>query len=153
MMEKQTGRKIKELQIGNVERYKNQFQQFGQNNGIGTHFTNRIHELAKEINHSLLEKARCLLYNVQFDKSFCVEVIGYASHLINGLSSTVIEGKTLLDIWLGGATQDYGLLRVFESPTYFCVKDGKVNLRAKKFVLLGVNRNMKGYNFGTPKKR
>jgi len=25
MMEKQTGRKIKELQIGNVERYKNQF--------------------------------------------------------------------------------------------------------------------------------
>jgi len=25
MMEKQTGRKIKELQIGNVEKYKNQF--------------------------------------------------------------------------------------------------------------------------------
>jgi len=38
-MEKQTGRKIKELQIGNVERYKNQFLQFGQNTGIGTHFT------------------------------------------------------------------------------------------------------------------
>ena len=35
MMEKQIGRKIKELQIDNVERYKNQFLQFGQNNGIG----------------------------------------------------------------------------------------------------------------------
>jgi len=67
MMEKQTGRKIKELQIGNVERYKNQFLQFGQNNGIGTHFTDGIHGLAKEINCSLLEKARYLLSNAQLD--------------------------------------------------------------------------------------
>jgi len=56
MMEKQTTKKIKELQIGDVERYKNQFLQFGQNTGIDTHFTDRIHELVKEINHSLLEK-------------------------------------------------------------------------------------------------
>ena len=61
MMEKQTDRKIKELQIGNVERYKNQFLQFRQNTGIGTHFTDGIHGLAKEINCSLLKKARCLL--------------------------------------------------------------------------------------------
>ena len=57
MMEKQTDRKIKELKISNVERYKNQFLRFGQNTGIGTHFTDRIHGLAKEINRSLLEKA------------------------------------------------------------------------------------------------
>ena len=62
-MEKQTGRKIKELQIDNVEKYKNQFLQFGQNNGIGTHFTNGIYGLAKKINRFLLEKARCLLSN------------------------------------------------------------------------------------------
>jgi len=61
MMEKQTGRKFKELQINNVERYRNQFLQFGQNTGIGTHFTGRLHGLAKEIKCSLLEKARCLL--------------------------------------------------------------------------------------------
>jgi len=36
MMVKQTGRKIKEPQIGNVEKYKNQFLKFGQNTGIGT---------------------------------------------------------------------------------------------------------------------
>ena len=38
MIEKQTGRKIKELQIGNVERYKNQFLRFDQNTDIDTHF-------------------------------------------------------------------------------------------------------------------
>ena len=47
MMEKQTGRKIKELQIGNLERYKNQFLRFRQNTSIGTHFTDGIHGLVK----------------------------------------------------------------------------------------------------------
>jgi len=46
----------------------------------------------------------------------------YASHLINGLSSTVIEDKTLLEVWSEKASQDHGLLRVFESPTYFSAK-------------------------------
>jgi len=62
-MEKQTYMKIKELQIDNVEKYKNQFLQFGQNTGIGTHFTNGIYGLAKKINRCLLEKVRYLLSN------------------------------------------------------------------------------------------
>jgi len=66
----------------------------------------------------------------------------FASHLINGL--TAIGGKTPLKIWSGKATQDLGLLWEFGSPTYFSAKDGKVNPRTKKFVFLGVNRNMKG---------
>ena len=64
-MEKQTGRKTKELQIGNVEKYKNQFLRLGQNTGIDTHFIDGIHGLAKEINRSLLEKVRCLLSNAR----------------------------------------------------------------------------------------
>ena len=51
MMGKQTGRKIKKPQIDNVERYKNQFLRFDQNTGIGTHFTDEIHGLAKEIKY------------------------------------------------------------------------------------------------------
>jgi len=55
----------------------------------------------------------------------------YASHLINGLSSTTIEGKTSLEIWSEKAAQDYDLLREFENPIYFNTKDGKVNPQAK----------------------
>ena len=64
---------------------------------------------------------------------------------MNRLSLTAIEGKNLLDIRLGGATQDSGLLRVFGCPTYFSAKDGKLNPRAKKFMFLGIKRNIKGY--------
>ena len=105
MMEKQTGRKIKELQIDNVERYKNQFLQFVQSTGMGSHFTDGIHMLVKEINRFLLEKAQCLLSNARLDKSFWAEAIVYASHLINGLSSTAIGGKTPLEVWSGGNNQ------------------------------------------------
>ena len=52
-----------------LERDMNQFLRFGQNTGIGTYFTEGIHELAKEINCSLLEKVRYLLSNARLDKS------------------------------------------------------------------------------------
>ena len=77
IMEKQTGMKIKEVQIGNVEKDMNHFLRFGQNTGIGTHFTEGIHGLAKEINRSLLEKVRLLLSNTRLDKSFWAEAIVY----------------------------------------------------------------------------
>jgi len=142
-MEKQRGRKIKELQIGNVERYMNQFLRFGQNNGIGTHFIEGIHGLDEKVKRSLLEKVRLLLSNARLDKSFWAEAIVYANHLING--STAIGGKAPIEVWSGKAAQDHGLLREFESLTCFSAKDGMVNLRAKKIVFLGVKRNMKDY--------
>ena len=72
---------------------------------------------------------------------------------MNSLSSTVMGGKTLLDIWSGGAAQEYILLRVFESPAYFSVKDGKINLQVKKFVLLSIKRDMKGYKLWDPENK
>ena len=87
----------------------------------------------------------CLLSNARLDKSFWAEAIVYASHLINGLSSTAIGGKAPLEVWSGKATQEYDLLRVFESLTYFSAKDRKVNHQSEKFMFLGVKRNMKDY--------
>ena len=65
---------------------------------------------------------------MQLDKSFWAETLVYASHLMNRLSSTAIRRKTLLDIWLGGAAQDYSLLRVFGCLAYFGVIDDNLNL-------------------------
>jgi len=35
----------------------------------------------------------------------------------------------------------------------FSIKDGKVNLRAKKFVFLSVKKNMKGYKLRDPENK
>ena len=50
-----------------------------------------------------------------------------------------------MDIWSGGAAQDYNLLQVFGYQAYFNVKDDKLNPLVKKFVFLGVKRNLKEY--------
>ena len=107
--------------------------------------------MVKKVNRSLLEKVQWLLFNARLDKSFWAGVIMYASHLING--STAIGGKTPLEIWSEKAAQDYGLLREFESSTYFSAKNGKVNPRAKRFMFLGVKRNMTGYRLWDPKNK
>jgi len=107
--------------------------------------------LAKEANHSLLEKVQWLLSNARLDKSFWAEAIVYASHLKNG--STMIGGKTPLEYWSEKAAQDHSLLREFRSSTNFSAKNGKVNPRAKKFVFLGVKKNMKGYRLWDPKNK
>ena len=54
--------------------------------------------VAKEMNHFLLKKVLYLLSNAQLDKSFWAEALKYASYLMNKLLSTVIGGKTPLDI-------------------------------------------------------
>jgi len=77
----------------------------------------------------------------------------YANHLMNCLSSTVIGGKTPLNIWSGGAAQDYSLLWVFGSSAYVSAKGGKVNLRAKEFMFLGVKKNMKSCKLWDPEKK
>ena len=102
--------KIKVPQFDHVGEYKDRYLRFGRKNDIGIHFTVGTHGVAKEMNHFLLEKARYLLSNAQLDKIFWAKAMVYACHLMNKLSSTVIDGKTLLDIWSGGDAQDYDLL-------------------------------------------
>ena len=53
----------------------------------------------------------------------------------------------------GKAAEVYAFLREFRSPAYFSAKDDKVSPRAKKFVFLGVKRNMKGYRLWNPENK
>jgi len=86
------------LRYDHVEEYKDSFLQFGLNNGIETHFTDRKDGVAREVNHALLENVRYLLSNASLDKSFWAETIEYTSHLLNRLPMTVIGDKTPLEI-------------------------------------------------------
>ena len=66
------------------------------------HFTDRKtlqqDEVAERMNRTLLEKFRCLLSNAGLAKSFWAEALTYASHLINRLPSSAIEGKPLMEV-------------------------------------------------------
>ena len=72
-----------------------------------------------------------MLSNVRIPKNFWAEVLAYACYLINRLPSFAIGGKTPLEVWSGKVAQDYDSLRVFGCPTYYQVKEDKLNPRAK----------------------
>ena len=82
------------------------------------HFTIQKDGIAKKMNHVLPEKIRYLLSNASLDKLFWAAALVCVVHLMNRLSSIVIGGKTSLDIWSGGAAQDYSLLWVFGCPQW-----------------------------------
>ena len=56
-----------------------------------------------------------------------------------------------MKICLGEATQDYDSLKVFEYPTYYHLKEDKLDPRAKKGVVFVFKRGVKGYKIWDPK--
>jgi len=98
------------------------------------------------MHHSLLEKVQSLLSTAGLDKSVWVEALIYCSHLMNWLPLTAIRGKTLLEIWSGGAARDHGSLRVFGCPA-------TVDSSANKLVFFGYKKDLKGYRLWDPKNK
>jgi len=102
------------------------------------------------MNSTLLEKVWCMLFKVSISKSLWTEVLVYAYHLVNWLSSSAIGGKTPLEIWSEKVTQDYDLLWVFECPAYYHIKEDKLEPKARKGVFLGFKKGVKSYQIWDP---
>jgi len=101
----------------------------------------------ERMNNTLLGKLRCMLSNASLPKYSWAEALAYACYLFNRLSSSVIGGKTLLEAWSERVAQDYDSLHVFESPTYYHIKEDKLGPRARKIVFMGFKKGVKCYKF------
>ena len=150
MVENQTWRKIKVLRSDNGTEYRNdQFSYFCKKEGISRQFTVRDtpqqNGVAERMNRTLLEKVRCMLSNAGLGKQFWAEAVMYASHLINRLPSSGLNGKTPLEVWSAKPINDYDTLHVFGSTTYYHVNESKLDPRAKKALFMGVTLGVKGY--------
>jgi len=141
-VENQIGRKIKVLPIDNGGEYKSDpFLKVCQNYGIVRHFTVRKtpqqNGVSERMNKTLVEKVRCMLSNADLGREFWAEAVTYAQHLVNHLPLSVIDGKTLLEVWSGKPTTDYDSLHVFGSIAYYHVIESKLNPREKKALFMG----------------
>nr|GEU94779.1 retrovirus-related Pol polyprotein from transposon TNT 1-94 [Tanacetum cinerariifolium] len=73
--------------------------------------------IAEQMNKTLMDKVRCLLIHSGLPKTFWVEATCTAAYLINRSPSTVIEKKTLVEMW-SGHPSNYEMLRIFGCVTY-----------------------------------
>jgi len=50
-----------------------------------------------------------------------------SNHIINKLSSSAIDGKTLMEVWSRKPAQDYDMLMIFGCPSYYQIKEDKLD--------------------------
>ncbi|GJY85463.1 retrovirus-related pol polyprotein from transposon TNT 1-94 [Tanacetum coccineum] len=145
----QTRRTVKKLRIDNGLEFCNwEFEQLCIESGIVRHLTvartpqqNRV---AKHMNTSLIDKVRYLLIQSGLPKTFWAEATCTAAYLINRSPSRAIEKKTPMEMW-SGHPSDYGMLRIFSCVAYPHDKQGKLEPRVVKYVVLGYPEGVKGY--------
>jgi len=152
-IEKSTRRKIKVLRSGYGGEYKSDpFLQLCHDEGIERNFTVRKtpqqNKVAERMNMTMLEKVMCMLSNAGL--YFWAEALAYACYLVNMLPSSVIGSKTPVEAWSRKFAQNYDLLRVFGCPSYYHVKEDKLDPRAKKGMFIGLKKGIKSYKiFGS----
>ncbi|GJX91171.1 retrovirus-related pol polyprotein from transposon TNT 1-94 [Tanacetum coccineum] len=91
-----------------------------------------------------MDKLRCLLIHSGLPKTFWTEATCTAAYLINRSPSTSIEKKTPMEMW-SGHPSDYRMLRIFSCVAYPYDKQGKLDPRPIKCVLLGYPEGVNGY--------
>ncbi|GJZ57863.1 retrovirus-related pol polyprotein from transposon TNT 1-94 [Tanacetum coccineum] len=149
LVENQTGRTVKKLRTDNgLEFCNREFEQLCIESGIARHLTvagtPQQNGVAERMNRTLMDKVRCLLIQSGLPKTFWAEATCTAAYLINRSPSTAIEKKTPMEMW-SGHPSDYGMLRIFGCVAYPHDKQGKLEPRAIKCVLLGYPEGVKGY--------
>ena len=155
MIEIQTGRKIKRLRSHNGGEYKSDpFFKVCQDEGIIRHFsvprTPQQNGVAERMNRTLVEKVRCMLSHSKLSKAFWAEALSYATHIVNRLPATALDGKTPKEVWFGQPTTDYDSLRIFGCPRYFHVSE---SIEQRKLFSWALRKELKDFDFGVVNQR
>ncbi|GJS67950.1 retrovirus-related pol polyprotein from transposon TNT 1-94 [Tanacetum coccineum] len=149
LVENQTGRTVKKLRTDNgLELCNREFKQLCVESGIARHLTvfgmPQQNGLVERMNRTLMDKVRCLLIQSGLPNIFWAEATCTTAYLINRLPLIAIEKKTPMEMW-SGHPSDYVMLRIFGCDAYPHDKQGKLEPRAVKCVLLGYLEGVKGY--------
>ena len=95
---------------------------------------------------------RAMLKTVGLPKTYWVEITKIVCYIINRSSSTTIEMKTSLEMWIG-KPKNYSSLHIFGCPTYMMYNDQKrtkLDPKSKKCIFLGYLDGVKGYCLWDP---
>ncbi|KMQ84505.1 retrovirus-related pol polyprotein from transposon tnt 1-94, partial [Lasius niger] len=142
--ENQTGKRIKHLQSDNGREYCNgEFDTFLKEQGIRRRLTvphtPQQNGVAERKNRTLVEMARCIMFQGNLQMSFWAEAVHAANYIRNRCASRSLEGRTPYEGWTG-KIPDLRHLRVIGTRAYILDKTpakGKFDARAKEGVLVG----------------
>lgn len=157
VVEKQINKKIKILRSDNGKEFCNkEFDNYLTKEGIihqkSNPYTPEQNGLAERFNRSIVEKARCLLFDAELDQRFWAEASNTAVYLQNRTVASALNGKTPFELWTG-AKPDISHLRIFGSVVMVHIpkeKRLKWEKKAEKGILVGYPEDIKGYRVFNP---
>lgn len=115
-------------------------------------YTPEQNGLSERMNQTLVERAKCMLFNANLSKKFWGEAINTAAYLRNRTVCSGLGNKTPIEIW-SGKKPDISHLRVFGSTAMVHVPKKKRQKRDKKSIktiLVGYSDVTKGYRLYNP---
>lgn len=156
LVEKQKNKSIKILRTDNGGEYcSKEFESFLRKNGIIHQKTNSYtpeqNGMAERFNRTLVEKAKCLMFDENVDKFLWAEACNTACYLKNRSPATGIS-KTPLELWTN-KKPDVSHLRIYGSEVMVHIP--KVNRykwdkKATMHILVGYDEYTKGYRCYNP---
>lgn len=115
-------------------------------------YTPEQNGLAERLNRTVVEKARCLLFDGKLDKRFWAEAVNSAVYLRNRSVSSSLGNKTPYELWTG-KIPNISHLRIIGSKVMVHipkVKRTKWDKKAKEMILVGYSNTTKGYRLYDP---
>ncbi|XP_062544966.1 uncharacterized protein LOC134211764 isoform X2 [Armigeres subalbatus] len=156
MVERQSERKIKAIRSDKGMEYLNEgFENYLKIHGIRHQKTNvytpQQNGMAERANRSIVERARCLLFEGRMKKSFWAEAVNTSVYLLNrsptqGHECTPEQGWT-------GKKPDLSHLRIFGTKAMAQVPKQrrlKLDPKSREAVFVGYDENTKGYRLYDP---
>lgn len=158
MVENQKDCKIKIFRSDNGGEFCNkEFENFIRQSGIIHQRTNphtpEQNGLSERLNRTIVEKARCLLFDADLERKFWAEAVNTAVYLRNRSVASGLSDRTPFELWMG-RKPDLNNLRVFGSSVMVHIpkiKRSKWDKKSEKLILVGYSDNTKGYRVYNPK--
>lgn len=109
---------------------------------------------AERKNRTLLDTARCLLFEANLPNSYWTEAVNTANYIRNRLPTKSLNGKTPYEAWTG-EVPDLSHLRVFGSHVFYLDRDParwKLSQRGHEGRFLGYSEESKAFRIWSLKK-
>lgn len=151
------GTSIERLRCDNGGEYSSiEFKNFCNKNGIKIQYTiahnPEQNGVAERYNRTVLNKARCLLFDSELDKSLWGEAVRTAFYLTNRTKTKCVpNNQTPAELWYGGKP-DLNKIKLFGATAYNLIpkedRKSKLESHSKKLIMVGYKDN--GYRLWDP---
>lgn len=153
-------KRIKTLRSDNGTEFCNRkFQEYLKKSGINHQRTNPYtaeqNGLCERMNRTIIEKARCLLFDAKLGKEFWAEAVNTAVYLQNRIVKAALQNRTPYEVWTG-SKPNLSHLRIFGSTVMKHIpkeKRHKWDRKSEQCIFVGYPEDIKGYRLYNPATR